>query len=192
MKNIAVYCGANKGTSPAFINKAIELGRVLAERKINLVYGGGRIGLMGTIADSVLRFGGHVIGVIPEKLDIKEVVHANLPDLWVVKSMHERKALMAELADGFIAMPGGFGTFEEFFEVLTWTQLGFHKKPVGLLNVNQFYTPMLTFLDSTVEAGFIKASHRKLIAVDEDPATLVDKLHVAPTQAEAKWDHLTK
>lgn len=192
MKNIAVYCGASLGNNPIFTEEASALGRILAERKINLIYGGGCVGLMGTIANAVLKFGGHVIGVIPEKLVIKNIVHDKLPDLRIVKNMHERKALMAELADGFIAMPGGFGTFEEFFEVLTWTQLGFHKKPVGLLNVNNFYTPLLAFLDGTVDAGFVKASHRKLIAVDSDPAILVDKLHAAPVNVEAKWDHLTK
>src|SRR6185436_6911974 len=129
---------------------AQELGALLAREKIELVYGGGMVGLMGIVADAVLKNGGHVIGVIPEKLVIKEVVHEKLPDLRVVKTMHERKALMAELADGFIALPGGYGTFEEFFEILTWAQLGLHAKPCGLLNVNGFFDPLLRLLDHGV------------------------------------------
>ncbi len=138
MKRIAVYCGSNKGARPEYAAAAQALGALLAREKNELVYGGGMVGLMGIIADAVLQNGGHVIGVIPEKLVIKEVVHENLPDLRVVKTMHERKALMAELSDGFIALPGGYGTFEEFFEVLAWSQLGWHPKPFGLLNTRIF------------------------------------------------------
>ena len=134
MKRIAVYCGSNKGVRPEYATAAEQLGTLLAREKIELVYGGGMVGLMGAVADAVLKHGGHVIGVIPEKLVIKEVVHEKLPDLRVVKTMHERKALMAELSDGFIALPGGYGTFEEFFEVLAWSQLGWHQKPFGLLD----------------------------------------------------------
>src|SRR5664280_450787 len=150
MKRIAVYCGSNIGTRPEYGAAAQELGTVLAREKIGLVYGGGCVGLMGIVADAALKNGGHVIGVIPQSLVIKEVVHEKLPDLRVVKTMHERKALMVELADGFIALPGGYGTFEEFCEVLAWSQLGYHQKPFGLLDVAGFYRPLLQFFDHAV------------------------------------------
>jgi uncharacterized protein (TIGR00730 family) len=165
MKRIAVYCGSRQGIRPEYAAAAQALGTLLAREKIELVYGGGMIGLMGIVADAVLKQGGHVIGVIPEKLVIKEVVHEKLPDLRVVKTMHERKALMAELADGFIALPGGFGTFEEFFEVLAWSQLGWHQKPFGLLDTAGFYRPLLAFLDHTRDEGFIRPQHRELVLV---------------------------
>ena len=166
MKRIAVYCGSNKGIRPEYAAAAQELGTLLACEKIELVYGGGMVGLMGVVADAVLKHGGHVIGVIPEKLVIKEVVHEKLPDLRVVKTMHERKALMAELADGFIALPGGYGTFEEFFEVLAWSQLGWHRKPFGLLDIAGFYRPLIKFLDHTCDEGFIRPQHRALVLVE--------------------------
>src|SRR6266567_4216722 len=153
MKRIAVYCGSNRGARPEYAAAAEDLGTLLAREKIELVYGGGMVGLMGIVADAVLKHGGHVIGVIPEKLVIKEVVHEKLPDLRVVKTMHERKALMAELSDGFIALPGGYGTCEEFFEVLAWSQLGWHTKPFGLLDIGGFYRSLLEFLDHTRNEG---------------------------------------
>ena len=153
MKRIAVYCGSNKGVRPEYAAAAEQLGTLLARENIELVYGGGMVGLMGIVADAVLKNGGHVIGVIPEKLVIKEVVHEKLPDLRVVKTMHERKALMAELADAFIALPGGYGTFEEFFEVLAWSQLGWHTKPFGLLNIAGFYDRLTDFLDHSAGEG---------------------------------------
>jgi uncharacterized protein (TIGR00730 family) len=146
MKRIAVYCGSNKGTRAAYAGAAENLGRQLAKRGIELVYGGGCVGLMGVLADAVLQNGGHVIGVIPEKLVIKEVVHEKLPDLRVVKNMHERKALIAELSDGFIALPGGYGTCEEFCEVLAWSQLGYHQKPSGCWTWRAFIAPCCNFL----------------------------------------------
>ena len=149
MKRIAVYCGSNPGARPEYAGAAAALGAAMAQERIELVYGGGRVGLMGILADAALQHGGHVIGVIPEKLVIKEVVHEGLPDLRVVSTMHERKALMAELSDGFIALPGGFGTFEEFFEILAWGQLGWHQKPFGLLDVAGFYRQLQAFLDHT-------------------------------------------
>lgn len=176
MKRIAVYCGANKGHRPEYAAAAHDLGVQLARAKIDLVYGGGMIGLMGIVADAVLKQGGHVIGVIPEKLVIKEVVHETLPDLRVVKTMHERKALMVELADAFIALPGGYGTFEEFFEVLAWSQLGWHPKPFGLLNVAGFYRPLLEFLDHTRDEGFIRSQHRDLVLVADGAAALLHQL----------------
>jgi uncharacterized protein (TIGR00730 family) len=186
MKRIAVYCGANKGVRPEYAAAAYALGTLLAREKIELVYGGGMIGLMGIVADAVLKHGGHVIGVIPEKLVIKEVVHEKLPDLRVVKTMHERKALMAELADGFIALPGGFGTFEELFEVLAWGQLGWHPKPVGLLDIAGFYRPLLEFLDHTTREGFLRAKHRELVLADNDAEKLLHRLKTHRPPAEGK------
>ena len=176
MKRIAVYCGANTGARPEYAAAAKQLGELLAREKIELVYGGGMIGLMGLVADAVLKHGGHVIGVIPEKLVVKEVVHEALPDLRVVKDMHERKALMAALADGFIALPGGFGTFEELFEVLAWSQLGWHHKPVGLLNVGGFYDRLLGFLDQAKDEGFLRARHRALVIAESGAEKLLERL----------------
>jgi len=176
MKRIAVYCGSRKGVRPEYAAAAEQLGALLAREHIELVYGGGCIGLMGVVADAVLQHGGHVIGVIPEKLVIKEVVHEKLPDLRVVKTMHERKALMAELADAFIALPGGYGTFEELFEVLAWGQLGWHRKPIGLLDSGGFYQPLLKFLDHTVAEGFIQPKHRALIFAETGAEKLLERL----------------
>jgi uncharacterized protein (TIGR00730 family) len=176
MKRIAVFCGSNKGARVAYAEAAENLGRQLAQRGIELVYGGGCVGLMGVLADTVLQNGGHVIGVIPQSLVIKEVVHEKLPDLRVVKSMHERKALMAKLADGFIALPGGYGTFEEFCEVLAWGQLGYHQKPFGLLNVAGFYRGFLEFFDHATREGFIRPKHRELVMVEEDVEKLLHRL----------------
>jgi uncharacterized protein (TIGR00730 family) len=186
MKRIAVYCGSNQGVRPEYAAAAFALGTLLAREKIELVYGGGMIGLMGVVADAVLKNSGHVIGVIPEKLVLKEVVHETLPDLRVVKTMHERKALMAELSDGFIALPGGYGTFEEFFEVLAWSQLGWHPKPFGLLNTADFYTPLLKFLDHTRDEGFIRPQHRALVLAESDPEKLLHRLKSHRSPAEVK------
>ena len=187
MKRIAVYCGSSKGVRPEYETAARELGALLAHAKIELVYGGGCVGLMGVVADAVLKHGGHVIGVIPEKLVIKEVVHEKLPDLRVVKTMHERKALMAGLADGFIALPGGFGTCEEFFEVLTWSQLGWHKKPFGLLDIAGFYKSLLEFLDHTCNEGFIRPPHRELVLVADEPEKMLQKMREFKPSSEMKW-----
>ena len=187
MKRIAVYCGSNKGVRPEYAAAAEQLGTLLAREKIELVYGGGMVGLMGIVADAVLKNGGHVIGVIPEKLVIKEVVHEKLPDLRVVKNMHERKALMAELADGFIALPGGYGTFEELFEVLAWSQLGWHQKPVGLLNTAEFFQSLLNFLDHTMSSGFIRPKHRELVLVENTAEALLSKLKSFKPATEIKW-----
>ena len=187
MKRIAVYCGSNKGVRPEYIAVAEQLGALLAREKIELVYGGGMVGLMGAVADAALKNGGHVIGVIPEKLVIKEVVHEQLPDLRVVKSMHERKALMAELSDGFIALPGGYGTFEEFFEVLAWSQLGWHQKPFGLLNIAGFYTRLIQFLDHTTGEGFIRPQHRELVLVEDGAEKVLERLKNFRPPNEVKW-----
>jgi uncharacterized protein (TIGR00730 family) len=156
-------------------------------RKIGLVYGGGCVGLMGVIADAVLEAGGHVIGVMPHALVAREIAHRGLPDLRVVNSMHERKAMMASLSDAFIALPGGFGTFEEFCEVVTWTQLGLHRKPCGVLNVSSFYDPLLALFDRAVENGFLKRSNRAIVLSDANPAALLDQLALAPAPVEEKW-----
>ena len=153
-----------------------QLAREMTRRGIGLVFGGGNVGLMGVIADAMLAAGGHAIGVIPHALVARELAHRSLPDLRVVNSMHERKAMMAGLADAFIAMPGGFGTFEEFCEVVTWTQLGVHRKPCGLLNVGGFYDPLIALVDRAVAEGFIKPENRRIIVSDPDPAALLDAL----------------
>jgi uncharacterized protein (TIGR00730 family) len=166
------------------------MGALLAERGIGLVYGGGRIGLMGAVADAAIAGGGEVIGIIPEALAIKEVAHAGLTELRVVQSMHERKAMMADLSDAFIALPGGYGTFEEFCEVVTWSQLGIHRKPCGLLNVESYYDPLLTLFDLATGEGFVRPQHRGLVLEESSPERLLDRLACwTPAEAEGieKW-----
>lgn len=163
------------------------MGRELVARGIGLVYGGGDVGLMGVIANTVLEAGGKVTGIIPQDLWDKEVGHQGLTELLITASMHERKAAMADRADAFIAMPGGVGTFEELFEVLTWTQLGIHHKPAGLLEVNGFYAPLLTFLDQTVEAGFVRPGHRQILVDSESPGDLLDQLAAWEPTTTDKW-----
>ena len=174
-RKICVFTGSRHGTRPEYAQAATELGKELIARGYGLVYGGGNVGLMNVIADTVLDLGGHVTGVIPDSLVSKEVAHRGLSDLRVVQSMHERKALMAELSNGFIAMPGGIGTMEEFFEVLSWAQLGLHEKPCGLLNVAGYYDPLIEFLDRAVAQDFIKPKHRALLLVESEPAILLDR-----------------
>jgi hypothetical protein len=176
MKAIAVYCGASPGANPVYAAAACELARVLVARDIGLVYGGGKVGLMGVIADEVLRHGGQAIGVIPRALLEREVGHMGLTQQFVVNDMHERKARMAELADGFIAMPGGMGTLEELFEMLTWSQLGIHAKPVGLLNVNGFYDRLIAFVAHQQEEGFVRPAHAALMMAEPSADELVNKL----------------
>lgn len=187
MKRICVFCGSNTGLDPAYFEMAHQTGRVLAQRGLALVYGGGRVGLMGAIADAVLEYGGEAIGVIPRAMVEKELAHQGLSDLRVVGSMHQRKALMADLADGFIAMPGGVGTYEEFCEVLTWTQLGYHAKPCGLLNVNGFYDPLLALFDQAVVKGFVRAEHRSVVLVEEDPDRLLNRFDGYSAPDLPKW-----
>jgi uncharacterized protein (TIGR00730 family) len=190
LKSVCVFCGSNPGTNPVYIEAANQVGRVLAQHSLRLVYGGGRVGLMGAIADAAIEFGGEVIGVIPRVLLEKELGHDGVTELIVVGSMHERKALMAEYADAFIALPGGFGTFEEFCEVLTWTQLGLHAKPCGLLNVNQFYDPLLSLFDSALDDGFVRPEHRSLVLADSDIASLLDRLSsFSPAPKNTGMDH---
>ena len=174
MKRICVFCGSNFGRGKKYQAMAVKLGHLLAERGIGLVYGGGKVGLMGTLADAVLERGGEVIGVIPEDLVKKEVAHKGLTDLRVVGSMHERKALMARLSDGFIALPGGFGTLDELCEILTWAQLGLHRKPSGILDVGGYFDLFMKFLDHSVSQGFIRQEHRDLLIVRGGPEALLD------------------
>ena len=168
MKRICVFCGSNSGLNPVFTQAAEEVGEFFARENIELVYGGGRVGLMGKIADTVLANGGRVIGAIPESLATKEIAHQGLTELHIVNTMHERKALMAELADGFIAMPGGFGTFEEFCEIITWAQLGIHSKPCALLNVDGFYDNLIALFDHSTAQNFIRPEHRGLVLVESE------------------------
>lgn len=189
MKRICVFCGSSPGSGPEYLQAARDLGNTLVQRNIELVYGGGRVGMMAEIATTVLQSGGKVIGVIPRDLVERKVALTELPDLRVVGSMHERKALMAQLSDGFIALPGGLGTIEEFFEVVTWTQLGIHPKPCGLLNVKQYYDRLMDFLEHTVREKFVESEHRSMILVDEDPESLLRKLETyrLPVTDKAKW-----
>ncbi|MDX3899757.1 MAG: TIGR00730 family Rossman fold protein [Sphingobium sp.] len=173
---ICVYLGSSPGRSPVYREAAEKVGALLAERGIGLVYGGGTVGLMGVIADTVCAAGGEVIGVIPEALRAREHDHQGITELHVVKTMHERKAMMAKFADGFLCLPGGIGTLEEIFEAWCWSQLGYHEKPCGLLNVNGFYTPMASFIDSVVEEGFLQPRHRAMLLVENDPKILLDRM----------------
>lgn len=184
---LCVFCGSNPGSEPSYLAMAQALGRMLAQEKIGLVYGGGAVGLMGAVADAALESGGEVIGVIPQALMDKEIGHRGLADLRVVGSMHERKALMAELAGGFIALPGGLGTFEELFEVWTWAQLGYHRKPCALLNVAGFYDRLISFLDDVVERGFVKPVHRAMLIVEDEPAALIRAVRDYEPPVVDKW-----
>ena len=175
MKAICVFCGSRPGVHPEYMEAASALGTELARRKIKLVYGGASIGLMGAVADAVLSGGGEAVGVIPQLLFNKEVAHKGLTDLRVVASMHERKALMADLSDGFIALPGGFGTFEEFCEILTWNQIGLHKKPTGLLDVRNYYRPLVELFDHGVAEGFISVENRAFVHVAKSTGELLKK-----------------
>lgn len=174
LKAICVFCGSRFGEPDSFRAAAANLGTEIADRGLRLVYGGGRVGLMGVVADAVLSHGGEVTGVIPELLAQREIPHLGLSELILTSSMHERKAKMAELADGFIALPGGFGTLEEFCEVLTWSQLGIHRKPIGLLDVDNFFDPLVAFFDTMVDHGFVPPKHRSLFIRSDDAAGLLD------------------
>ncbi len=188
IERICVFCGSRPGTRPEYLAQAGRLGSLLAERGIGLVYGGASVGLMGAVADGALAAGGEVIGVIPEALWGKELAHQGLTDLRIVDSMHERKALMAELADAFIAMPGGFGTFEELFEMVTWAQLGLHRKAFGVLNVAGFFDGLLALVEDAVREGFVPPEHRRLVLEAADPEALLDAVSTyEPPAPVAKW-----
>lgn len=189
MQTICVFCGSSPGGNAVYVKAANQLGRLLGESGITLVYGGGSVGLMGEIARAALSAGGRVIGVIPQKLFEMEVALTELNELHVVVGMHERKALMAQLADGFISMPGGLGTFEETFEILTWAQLGLHHKPVGLLNVNGYYDRLSDFLNHAVQEQFVDPLHREMILLDHSPEQLIQKMlsFTPPVTDKAAW-----
>ncbi|MFT4537996.1 MAG: hypothetical protein ACI841_002391 [Planctomycetota bacterium] len=176
LKRICVYCGSAPGSRPEYIESARAVGRVLAKRGIGVVYGGARVGTMGAVAEGALDEGGEVIGIIPHGLVAMEVAHEGLSELHAVHSMHERKALMETMSDGFITLPGGYGTHDETFEVLVWLQLGIHRKPVGLLNTLEYYDSLLRYLDHTVQEGFLKQENRDLIQVEREPEALVDRM----------------
>lgn len=187
MKSVCVFSGSNSGLRAEYEAAAQSLGRTLAERGITVVYGGARVGLMGAMADAALAAGGRVVGVMPEALVAKEVAHHGLTELRVVKSMHERKAAMNDLSGGFVALPGGWGTLEEFFEVLTWAQLGLHRKPCGLLNVQGYFDPLLAFLDHTIAEGFVRPEQRAMVQVGENPAVLLDAFARYEPPVVQKW-----
>jgi uncharacterized protein (TIGR00730 family) len=187
--NICVFTGSRRGAGSDYVSAARQFGRELAERGYGLVYGGGNVGLMTVVADTVLEYQGYVTGVIPETLVEKEVVHRGLSDLRIVGSMHERKAMMAELSDGFVALPGGIGTMEEFFEVLSWAQLGIHSKPCGLLNVADYYRHLIQFIDYAVNRDFLKPKHRGLLMVEAEPGPLLDRFEqFIATHATERFD----
>lgn len=183
MKSIAVFCGSSVGASPIYKESAVELGHVLAKHQITLVYGGANVGLMGVIADAVLEQGGQVIGILPFFLQDREIAHKGLTELIMVNSMHERKAKMAELADGFIALPGGPGTMEEFFEIFTWGQLGLHHKPCGFLNINQYFDPMVSMFDVMQREQFMQPKYRSMIITDNTPEGILKQFskYTAPS-----------
>ena len=187
LQRICVFCGSSSGTQPIYTRAAETVGRLLAQQGTELVYGGGNVGLMGTVADSCLAHGGRVLGVIPQLLVDKEVAHTGLTELRIVGSMHERKALMADLADAFIALPGGFGTWEEFCEILTWSQLGIQRKACAVLNVNGYYSPLLQMADNAVAEGFLRPIHRDLLLSGEDPTALLDQLDTYVVPTVDKW-----
>jgi len=184
---ICVFSGSSQGCASEYQAAAAALGGLLARNSVELVYGGAAVGLMGAVADAALAEGGHVTGVIPQALVDKEIAHQGLTDLRVVRSMHERKQLMADLSDGFIALPGGIGTFEEIFEVWTWAQLGSHRKPCALLNVMGFYDRLLAFLDHVVDAGFLKRVHREMLLVAEEPGAVLQAIDRYRAPVESKW-----
>ena len=193
MKRICVFCGSNVGARPAYANAAREMAVELARRRLGVVYGGGGIGLMGVLADAMLELGGEVIGVIPRPLASKELAHTGLTEMRVVDSMHERKALMASLADGFVAMPGGLGTFEETLEILTWSQLGIHRKPIGLLNVEGYYDSLLAMIAHAVEEGFVPREYRALSVSAATPAGLLDSMDAwRPPDFPGRWLNLAQ
>lgn len=187
MKSVAVYCGASSGTNESFTLQAQAMGKALAERNFTLVYGGGRVGLMGAVADAVMQHGGKAIGVIPDFLADKELAHVGLTELHVVKTMHERKLMMADLAEGFVAMPGGYGTLEELFEVLTWGQLGLHRKPIGVLNVAGYYDHLLRALDHMADEGLLRRENRNQLLSHPEPHGILDAMLAYEPVSLEKW-----
>jgi uncharacterized protein (TIGR00730 family) len=187
MKRVLVFCGSSPGGRPEYAQCAETLGRLLASRGLDVVYGGAHVGLMGTLADAALGSGGKVIGVIPNRLVEAEIAHAGLTELHVVDTMHERKALMAELSDAVVALPGGTGTLDELFEMFTWSQLGLHRMPIGLLDVSEYWQPLLRFLEHAVNERFLRAEHLETLLVERDPGFLLDRLGSPQPRAIDKW-----
>jgi uncharacterized protein (TIGR00730 family) len=188
VRRICVFCGSSPGARPAYAEAAAEFGRLLAAERLGVVYGGGQVGLMGVLADAVLAEDGEIIGVIPQALVDREIGHPGVPDMRIVGSMHERKALMAELADAFVALPGGLGTLEELFEVYTWAQLGLHRKPCGLLDVEDYYAGIAEFLAHAVEERFLPERHRAMLMVEREPRVLLDRIRgYEPSAVQPKW-----
>ncbi|MEO7767169.1 MAG: TIGR00730 family Rossman fold protein [Ferruginibacter sp.] len=187
MKRLSVFCGSSMGNKPGFKNTAVKLGVAMCQRKIDLVYGGAKVGLMGTIADSVLAAGGKVTGVLPRFLQEKELAHEGLTELILVDTMHERKTRMNELCDGVLALPGGFGTLEELFEILTWSQLGLHHKPMGILNIEGFYNNLNLLILTMVENGFLKAIHRDMLIIDQNIEVVLDRMENYKAPETDKW-----
>ena len=187
LRRVCVFCGSSPGVRPGYADAATAMGRELAAQGLGLVYGGGSVGLMGVMADATLEAGGEVIGVIPEHMTSREIAHHSLTDLRVVGSMHERKALMYELADGFVALPGGLGTLEELFEILTWCQLGLHVKPSGLLDVGGYFSRLVEFLDHVTAEGFVKEVHRRLVVVEDRPDRLLDEMRAFEPPPLPRW-----
>ena len=187
MNSVCIFCGSSEGARPAYVGAAREMGTEMARRGLTLVYGGGRVGLMGAVADAALGEGGEAVGVMPGALVSKEISHKGLTKLHVVGSMHERKMLMNDLSDGFVALPGGFGTLEEFFEVLSWAQLGIHAKPCALLDVDGFWGPLDSLLDHAVDEGFVHPDHRSLVLTESDPAQLLDAMGRHSPPGTKKW-----
>ena len=185
--HLCVFCGSSAGARPAYADAAHALGGAIAARGFGLVYGGASVGLMGMVADGALAAGGTVIGVLPKSMQDRELAHMGLSELHIVDSMHARKAMMADRSDGFIALPGGVGTLEEMFEIWTWGQLGYHRKPLGMLNVGGYYDPLLGFLDSTVTEGFVRDLHRGMLIAESDPGPLLDRMVAYEPPAVVKW-----
>jgi hypothetical protein len=187
IRRVCVYCGANVGARPAYAEAARRLGRVLGEQGLGLVYGGGNVGLMGVVADAALAAGAEVLGVIPQALVARELGHQGITELRVVETMHERKAVMAELADAFVALPGGLGTLDELFEAMTWAQLGLHQKPIGLLEVDGFFAPLVAYLDRAATEGFVRAEHRAALLVASEPELLLKRFATYRPPNVGKW-----
>jgi len=187
VRRICVFCGSSRGSDPRYAEAAGALGRELVERGMGLVFGGGSVGLMGVVADHVLAAGGRVVGVIPHGLAARELAHRGVTDLRVVPTMHARKALMADLSEGFVALPGGMGTFEELLEITTWAQLGIHRKPIGILDVAGYYAPLLALVDRAVAEGFVSAQSRALLTVAEQPSDLLDRMAAQQPCAVPAW-----
>lgn len=188
MKSICVYCASSLGNNPIFAEQAYELGKTLSEHGITLVYGGAKVGLMGKVADGALSKGGLVTGIIPAFLGSKEIKHDQLQELIVVETMHERKALMQEKSDGFIALPGGFGTMEELFEILTWGQLSLHKKPIGILNVGGYYDSLIQLIDTMIDSGLLKEEYKNMVLVSDSIDDLLSQMNLYEVPFTTKWD----